>query len=103
MTEPTYEVLWPLGTVASKPKPPAPRISDFAGKTICELSDYRFRSEDIFPIIREVFHKRYPSTKFVDYTKFGETHGVHEDELTAALPDLLRKYGCDAAVSGVGA
>jgi hypothetical protein len=53
----------------------APRISDLSGKTIGELSDYGFRAEEIFPLIRASLSKRYPGIKFVEYTTFGNTHG----------------------------
>jgi hypothetical protein len=102
MKEPAYEVVWPLGRAEYQPIELKPRPSDLKGKTICELSDYGFRSEEIFPILRELLHERYPGIKFVEYTRFGNTHGAHEDEVIAGLAEELGRYGCDAVISGVG-
>lgn len=103
MAEPVYEVVWPLGKAAYETLPLAHRDPDLSGKTLCELWDWLFRGEEIFPIIRESLSKRYPGIKFVDYNVFGNTHSVKEKAIIAALPDLLRKHGCDAVISAVGA
>jgi hypothetical protein len=97
-----YEVVWPLGKIMSEKVTLAPRISDLSGKTIGELSDYGFRAEEIFPLIRASLSKRYPGIKFVEYPTFGNTHGPQEAEIIATLPEMLRQYGCDAVISGVG-
>ena len=68
MTEPAYQVVWPLGKLAYKGITPGTRISDFRGKTICELWDWLFKGEDVFPILRELLRRRFPDIKFVDYT-----------------------------------
>ena len=102
MRESAYEVVWPLGKLAYKAVDSTSRVSDFSGKTICELCDWLFRGEVIFPMLRELLRKRYPGVKFVDYTVFGNIHGGKQAEVTAALPDLLAKHGCDAVISGVG-
>ena len=103
MTEPTYDVLWPLGKLAYEPVPTAPRVADLKGKTICELSNYMFRAEEILPIIRQAWREKYPGIKFVDYNEIGNIHGWDEAEALENLPETLRKHGCDTAVSGVGA
>jgi len=97
-----YEVVWPLGKMAAEKVTPASRIADLSGKTICELSDYGFRAEEIFPIIRASLSRLYPGIKFIDYDTFGNIHGPREDEIVAALAGKLRQYGCDAVLSGVG-
>ncbi len=97
-----YEVVWPLGKIMSGKVTLAPRISDLSGKTIGELSDYGFRAEEIFPLIRASLSRRYPGIKFVEYPTFGNTHGPQEAEIIATLPEMLRQYGCDAVISGVG-
>jgi hypothetical protein len=102
MHEIGYEVLWPLGKIVSEKVTLAPRITDLSGKTICELSDYGFRAEEIFPLIRASLAKRYPGIKFIEYETFGNTHGPHEAEIIATLADRLRQCGCDAVISGVG-
>jgi len=97
-----YKVVWPLGKIISEKVTLAPRISDLSGKTICELSDYGFRAEEIFPLIRASLSERYPDIRFIEYETFGNTHGPQEAEIIATLADKLRQYGCDAVISGVG-
>ena len=98
-----YEVVWPLGKSIGVRLARRSPISDLQGKTICELSDWLFRTEEVFPIVEELLLKQYPDIRFVDYTAFGNTHGPKESEVIAALPDMLRQYGCDAVISGIGA
>ena len=98
--EPAYQVVWPLGKSVSDAVAFSPRLPDLRGKTICELSDFDFGHW--FPPLREVLRQQFPDLKFVEYTVFGATHGRNEREVIEALPDLLRRYGCDAVISGVG-
>jgi len=46
---------------------------------------------------------RYPGIRFVEYERLGSTHGRDEAELARTLPEALRKHGCDAVISAVGA
>jgi hypothetical protein len=39
----------------------------------------------------------------VDYSHFGNIYGRNQREVIAELPELLKKYRCDAIISGVGA
>ncbi|MBI2907641.1 MAG: hypothetical protein HYX92_08310 [Chloroflexi bacterium] len=103
MAQPTFEVVWPLGKSAYEPMHLAHRGQDLEGSTICELWEWMFRGDEIFPMLRELLSKRYSGIKFVDYNVFGDTHGPKEREVIAALPELLRKHKCDAVISGVGA
>lgn len=103
MQEPAYEVVWPLGKSVYETFPLASRAADLNGKTICELWDWLFRGEEIFPILRELLLKRYPDIKFVDYNTFGNTHSAREKAIIGGLPDMLRQHGCDAVISAVGA
>ena len=102
MQEIGYEVVWPLGKTVSETLTPAPRIENLKNTTICELSDYGFRAEEIFPLIRTSLSERYPGIKFVEHTNFGNTHGPRETEIIAGLAEKLHEYGCDAVISGVG-
>ena len=102
MQEPYYEAVWPLGKLAYQPVALKPRPSDLKGMTVCELSDYGFKAEEIFPIVREVLSKRYSGLKFIEYPSFGNTHGPQEVDIVAGLAEKLQKYGCDAVISGVG-
>jgi len=103
LSEPAYEVVWPLGRSHWDTRAPNERVPDLRGKTICEIWDHVFRGERIFPIIRETMQKLYPGIRFIEYDKFGDTHGPHQKQVLAALPGLLKQYGCDAVISGVGA
>ena len=102
MREPGYKVVWPLGELVYQRLSLGPRVSDLKGKTMCELSDWIFRAEEVFPMIRGLLLGQYPSIKFIEYSAFGNTHGPTEAEVIAALPDRLHQHGCDAVISGVG-
>jgi len=102
MEEIGYKAVWPLGKRVSEKVPLAPRIGDLRGKTVCELSDYGFRAEEMFPLIRASLSQRYPGIKFIEYNTFGNTHGPQENEIIAGLAEKLYQYGCDAVISGVG-
>jgi hypothetical protein len=102
MQEIGYEVVWPLGKTLAETVIPASRIENLKNITICELSDYGFRAEEIFPLIRASLSKRCPGIKFIEYTNFGNTHGPRETEIIASLAENLHQYGCDAVISGVG-
>lgn len=54
MSEPVYEVVWPLGKSVYEALPLASRDADLNGKTVCELWEWLFRGEEIFPILREL-------------------------------------------------
>jgi ABC-type amino acid transport substrate-binding protein len=102
LQEPSYRVVWPLGKAASQPVALKPRPSDLSGLTVCELSDYGFRAEEIFPIIRELLSQKYPGIKFIEYPVFGNTHGAKEAEIIANLAEKLKNNKCDVVISGVG-
>lgn len=101
--EPYYDVLWPLSRSAVKASAAAPRLSDLNDKTVCELWDVIFRGEIIYPLVRDYIQARFPRVKFVGHSEFGNFHGVHEHQVTAALPDKLRAHRADAAIVGIGA
>jgi hypothetical protein len=102
MQEIGYDVVWPLGKAMYESVTPAPRIESLENITVCELSDYGFRAEEIFPIIRACLSERFPGIKFIEYTNFGNTHGPRETEIIAGLAEKLDQYGCNAVISGVG-
>ncbi|MBI2910363.1 MAG: hypothetical protein HYX92_22185 [Chloroflexi bacterium] len=102
MGEPTYEVVWPLGKSIGEAVPLARRAPDLRGKTVCQVWDWLFRGDEVFPLIRELLLERFPDVKFVDYDVFGNTVGPKQREVVAALPDLLKKHRCDAVISGIG-
>ncbi len=97
-----YEVVWPRGKKVTEMAPFARRLVALEGKTVCELWDWLFRGDEIFPAIEEGLVKRYPGIKFVGYEAFGSTHGGEEKKVLADLQEKLRRNGCDAVISGVG-
>ncbi|PYN07260.1 MAG: hypothetical protein DME02_12585 [Candidatus Rokuibacteriota bacterium] len=101
--EPVYDVVWPLAPSAAPSGVLAARSPELDGKTVGELWDYLFKGEEIFPLIRRALAARYPSIRFVEYERLGSTHGRDEAELARTLPEALRKHGCDAVISAVGA
>ena len=99
-----YEVVWPLGRSSSKPaiKPSSP-VLDLTGKTVAEVWTFAFKGDQMFQIIREKLRERFPEVKFIDYHTFGNIHGSREAEVIASLPEMLRRHGCDAVITAVGA
>ena len=102
MMEPIYKVVWPLGKSTTKVRPLAERLPDLKGKTVCELYNQLFKGDVIFSEIKKIFKEKFPEIKFVDHTNFGDIHGRQENVIIEALPDMLRKQGCDAVISAVG-
>jgi hypothetical protein len=98
-----FAVLWPLARKVELPGSTARALTDLSGKTICEIWDYLFRGELIFPTIRELLRARYPGIKFVEYPAFGNIHGPKRRDIVSGLADKLRALGCDAVICGIGA
>jgi hypothetical protein len=98
-----YEVVWPLGRAVRESIRLAPRLPDLAGKTICELSHFSYRGDEVFPAVEDALKKRYPDIKFVDYKVFGNFRHPPELESNPGLRDLLLKHNCDAVIAGMGA
>ena len=97
-----YEVVWPRSPRTVKIKPVAKRLDTLRGKTIAQLWDYIFRGDEIFPIVEDELNKRFPDTKFINYSIFGSTHGDKEREIVASIPAKLKEYHADAVISGMG-
>lgn len=97
-----YEVVWPRGKKDMETAGLAQRLDTLEGKTVCELWDWVFRGDEIFPMIEKELAKRYPGIKFVNYEALGNMHGGGETKVIADLPDKLRQYKCDAVISGMG-
>ena len=102
MRELGYEVVWPLGKRSTGIIRLAKRLDTLEGKTVCNLWDWLFHGQEIFPAIEKELAKRYPGVKFVSYKVFGSTHGAEEEKMLEALPDKLEQNKCDAVISGVG-
>lgn len=97
-----YEVVYPLGRLTQQGKTGTPRLKSLDGMTIGLLSNYKFGSELTFSILEKVLARRYPTLKFVTHEKFGDTYGPKESEVIRSLPEKLRRYECDAVISGNG-
>jgi hypothetical protein len=102
MSSTEYEVVWPRSSRTIKINPVAKRLDTLQGKTIAQLWDYIFRGDEIFPILEEELSKRFPNTKFINYSVFGSTHGDKERDVVAALPAKLQQCKADAVISGMG-
>jgi hypothetical protein len=102
LQEPSYPVVWPLGKAAYQPVALKPRPSDLTGLTVCELSDYGFRAEEIFPIVRELLSQKYADIRFIEYPVFDNIHGAREVEIITNLAEKLKNNKCDVVISGVG-
>ena len=101
--EPRYEVLWPLSHKGVKLTTAAARLPDLNGKVIAELWDVIFRGEVIYPLVREYIKNKYPQSKVIEYTEFGNVYGPRERDVVAGLAAELRKRKCDAVIVGIGA
>lgn len=53
--------------------------------------------------MRTALKKRFPDIRFVEYDKFGDTHGTTQEQVLTELPELFAKHKVDAVISGVGA
>ena len=102
MNDGHYEVVWPRSERTVPVKPLAERFDTLEGKTICQLWDYLFRGDEIFPMLETELAKRYPGVRFIRYDEFGSTHGEDEGQVLADLPRKLREAGADAVISGMG-
>ncbi len=95
------EVVWPSGKCAMPPQSLAPRLATLEGKTVCGLYNGGFYFNQTWPLVKRLLAKRYPGIEFVGWEEFGIISDK-EEEVLKDLPDKLRKYGCDAVVSGRG-
>ncbi len=102
MSEPTYQVVWPLGKSTYQIVAMQSRIKDLASITVGELSHGGFRDQEIRPLVEETLAKQFPGIKFIDHTVFGNIHGRNEAEVVAALPENLRQHKVDAVITGIG-
>ena len=97
-----YSAVWPRSEKTVALTALAPRLDTLAGKTVCQLWDYLFRGDEIFPWLEAELEKRFPGIRFVRYSEFGSTHGDDEREILENLPNRLKELGADAVISGMG-
>ena len=92
----TLEVFDPCGIVRETTRH-APRLSELSGKTICELSNGRWEPDRIFPRIRELLQKQFPTAKFIPYTEFPEgSDQIDVDD----IGKIVKDKGCQAVIAG---
>jgi hypothetical protein len=103
-----FEVVSPSGKSSQISQTLAPGLSTLEGKTICELWNRDFRGEIVFPKIRELLRKQYPSINIINYDEIVTpdfcTMGQRPEdaETLKILDEILIKKGCDAVISGIG-
>lgn len=103
MSEPVYEVLWPLGRVAIKEIDAKPRIADLSKATIAHLSHYGFRHDEMIPVIEEKMSEQFPGIKFIAPEVFGNIHGPkHGKDVLPTLGEKLHEHGVDGVITGIG-
>ncbi len=91
----TLEVLDP-GGATEVTLTHAPRLTDLAGKTICEAAHVElWEAKRTFPVVREMLQKQYPTAKIIPYTEFPDTYGD-----LAALTKKAKEKGCQAFIVG---
>ncbi len=97
-----YEVVSPCGKRTAEGTRLANRLATLGGKTVCEVWDWAFHGNRIFPMLEKELARRYPGIKFVSYEAFGPTLGAEETRFFAGLADRLRQNRCNAVISAVG-
>ena len=98
----TYDVVWPRSPRGIQQRRRADRLESLEGKRVAFLWDYLFRGDELFPILATELTERFDGIEIVDFTEFGNLHGVDEKERVGRLGDDLRALGVDAVVSGMG-
>ncbi len=92
----TLEVYNPSGTVEVSSRY-APRLDSLKGKTIAELSNFRWEAARTFPVIRELLQKRFPDLKIIPFNENPSIYYGTEPEKAA---EILKKKGCDGVIVG---
>ncbi len=72
----------------------APRLATLEGKTICALSNDTWQAQRTAPLILDLLHNKFPTSKIVPNTDFPT---VIDDDKVA---DLVVKKGCQAVIVG---
>lgn len=100
-------VISPLGVQTVAQGTIVPRLPDLAGKTVGEIWNGVFKGDETFPIIREMFRRRFPDTKVVPYTAFpffpGDDRPHAQQDVARRIAAIAKEKGCDAIISGNGA
>lgn len=103
MTEPRYDVVWPLGRSSSVSVGGALRTSSLEGGRVGFVWNYLYCGPEIFEETKHQLQGRLDDISFEDYEVFGNFHSPNEDEELAALPGAIRATGVTSVVAAVGA
>ncbi len=77
----------------------APRLDSLAGKTICELSNADWGYDRIFPVVRELLRKQFPTARILPYT---EVISLRPDlDNLEQVSKIVKEKGCQAVISGM--
>ncbi len=99
--EPHYKVVWPRSPLGVQHRRLAPRLTDLRGTRIAFVWDYMFRGDEMFAVLQRELRERF-GAELLPAEHFGNTHGPDEVAVIANLPNALREWRVDAAISGVG-
>ncbi len=93
----TLQVYDPTGPFAVT-KVHAPRLTDLNGKTICEISNAGWEAHRMFPLIRDLLQRQFPTAKIVPYTEVVETRRNCEN--VEYVAKMVKAKGCQAVIAG---
>ncbi|MFC1862081.1 hypothetical protein ACFLX6_02195 [Chloroflexota bacterium] len=96
------EVVWPLGKFVKSLQPLVSRLDTLDGKTICGLYNGDFYFDKTWQLIQQLLMRKYAGIKFVGWEEFSIVSDKEQVVVLKALPDKLKKYNCDAVISGRG-
>lgn len=98
-----FEVVSPIGEPKAQPEPPSTKISDFRGKTICQVWNAEFRADQVFTALTDLLKKRFPDIKVIPWTDVPTTQ--QRMDVNKNMEDLRAAYlqkGCDAVITATG-
>ena len=101
--EPTYEVVSPESSIVLDATETTAPVVDLSGMVVAELWDWRFRGDDMFPIIERELAQQFAGIEFVGFEEFGDMHTAEEDAVQARALSIIRERGAHAVISAVGA
>ncbi len=75
----------------------APRLPDLSGKTICEVTNGSWEADRMFPAIRQLLQRQYPTAKIITFDQFPRlSTGID----VPGLEDAVKAKGCQGAIVG---
>lgn len=99
-----FEVVSPVGRNDTSRAPGAERMSSLEGKTICAVSNNRFRADVVLAKFGELLKARFPTANYVPWTEMPTIEAMGDVEADArALRDAYLRHGADAVIASTGA